>query len=157
MEISESAVIKIITSQRHSKAKDAYGLHNTFLKSHKESLACPIAHLINLSIRHSLFPSPWQKVVMSPVFKSGDKITNYRPINILSVISKVCEKWVAEQLTAHLNLGNAPLHPMQFGFRTNQSTETANCYFLESVKFKLDKGGVAGAVCLDFKFDTVNH
>ena len=38
MEISESAVIKIITSLRHSKAKDAYGLDNTFLKSHKESL-----------------------------------------------------------------------------------------------------------------------
>ncbi len=47
---------------------------------------------------------------------------------------------------------------MQFGFHTNHLTETANCYFLESVKSKLD-GGEIGAVFLDFKkaFDTVNH
>ena len=67
------------------------------------------------------------------------------------MISKVCEKWVAEQLTAHLNLGNTPLHPMQFGFCANHSTETANCYFLENVKSKLDRGGVVGAVFLDLK------
>ena len=98
---------------------------------------------------------------MSPIFKSGDKaiVSNYRLISIISVISKVCEKWVAEQLTAHLNLGNTPLHPMQFGFRANHSTKTANCYFLENVKSKLDRGGVVGAVFLDLKkaFDTVNH
>ena len=48
---------------------------------------------------------------------------------------------------------------MQFGFRANHSTEIANCYFLENVKSKLDRGGVVGAVFLDLKkaFDTVNH
>ncbi len=86
-------------------------------------------------------------------------VSNYRPISILSVISKVTEKWVAEQLKNHLNLGHTPLHPMQFGFRTNHSTETANCFLLEIIKSKLDKGGIVGAVFLDLKkaFDTVNH
>ncbi len=48
---------------------------------------------------------------------------------------------------------------MQFGFRANYSTEMANCYFTEKVKSLLDKGGVVGAVFLDFKkaFDTLNH
>lgn len=48
---------------------------------------------------------------------------------------------------------------MQFGFRKHHSTETANCFFVEQIKSLLDKGGVVGAVFLDFKkaFDTVNH
>ena len=48
---------------------------------------------------------------------------------------------------------------MQFGYRANHSTETANCFLLENVKLKMDKGGVVAAVFLDLKkaFDTVNH
>uniref|UniRef100_A0A146QFL4 Reverse transcriptase-like protein n=1 Tax=Fundulus heteroclitus TaxID=8078 RepID=A0A146QFL4_FUNHE len=48
---------------------------------------------------------------------------------------------------------------MQFGFRQNHSTETANCVFIETVKSLLDKTTCVGAVFLDFKkaFDTVDH
>ena len=85
-------------------------------------------------------------------------VANYRPISILPVVSKVAEKWVAKQLTTHLNTGHTPLHPLQFGFRANHSTDTANCYFLEGIKSRLDKGGIVGAVFLDLKkaFDTVD-
>lgn len=90
-EISESEVIKIITLLRNSK--DSYGLDTTFLKSHRDTLACPIAHLINLSVRQSTFPSSWKTAVVSLIYKSGDKtmVPNYRPISILSVIEK-CQK-----------------------------------------------------------------
>ena len=158
--ISELEVKKIITSLRNLKAKDSYGLDTTFLKSHRDALACPIAHLINLSIRQSTFPNTWKIAEVSPIRKFGDKtmVSNYSPISVLSVISKVSEKWVAEQLKSCLNFGHDPLHPMQFGFRTNHYTETANCFFLENIKSKLDGGGVVGAVFLDLKkaFDTVN-
>lgn len=48
---------------------------------------------------------------------------------------------------------------MQFGFRKNHSTETANCYFTEQIKSSLDEGGVVGAVLFDFKktFPMVSH
>lgn len=99
--------------------------------------------------------------MVTPIFKAGDKtlVENYRPISILPVISKVAEKWVAKQLTTHLSKGHTTLHPMQFGFRSNHSTETANCFFIENIKMNLDKGGVVGAIFLDFKkaFDTVDH
>ncbi|KAK0142318.1 putative RNA-directed DNA polymerase from transposon X-element [Merluccius polli] len=160
-EITESAVVEIMSSLRDSKAKDAYNMDTTFLKTHKDALVCPIVQLINLSIKQCIFPSNWKKAVVTPIFKAGDQsnVSNYRPISILPVVSKVAEKWVAQQLTAHLNSGHNPLHPLQFGFRPNHSTETANCYFLESVKSKLDAGGIVGAVFLDLKkaFDTVDH
>uniref|UniRef100_A0AAR2J957 Reverse transcriptase domain-containing protein n=1 Tax=Pygocentrus nattereri TaxID=42514 RepID=A0AAR2J957_PYGNA len=161
METTESAVLNIINSLRDSKAKDVYGLDTTFLKLHKGILASPIAKLINHSIRQGIFPSAWKSAVITPIFKAGDRtvVENYRPISILPAVSKVAEKWVVQQLTAHLNKSYTPLHSMQFGFRSNHSTETAICYFLEGVKSKLDKGGVIGAVFLDLKraFDTVNH
>ncbi len=47
---------------------------------------------------------------------------------------------------------------MQFGFRASHSTETANCFLLENIKLKMDKGGVVGHIFLDLKkaFDTVD-
>ncbi len=54
----------------------------------------------------------------STYIKTGDpaNVTNYGPISILPVVSKVIEKVVCNQLVQHLNLGHFPLHPMQFGF-----------------------------------------
>ena len=107
------------------------------------------------------FPKDWKWAIVVPVYKSGDTtdINNYRPISILPVMSKISEKCVAEQLTEHLNSSPFTLHPMQFGFRASHSTETANCFFVENIKSKMDKGGVVGAIFLDLKkaFDTVNH
>ena len=73
-------------------------------------------------------------------------------------MSKVLEKLAVEQLIYHLN-SNQLLHPMQHGFRSNHSTETATVYFIERVKSLMDRGGVVGAVFLDLRkaFDTVNH
>ena len=91
--------------------------------------------LLNLSIRHSVVPTKWK------VFKSGSKseINNYRPISILPVISKITEKWVAKQLVEHLSNGYTALHPMQFGFRTHHSTESAISMFVEKTKCLLDR------------------
>ena len=166
-EISELEVENIINSLRNSKAKDAFGLDSTFFKTHKQPLIKPLTHLINFSINQGIFPNSWKTAVVTPIFKAGDKtlVENYRPISILPVISKVAEKWVAKQLThlilihTHLSKGHTPLHPMQFGFRSNHSTETANCFFIENIKINLDKGGIVGAIFLDLKkvFDTVDH
>jgi len=51
------------------------------------------------------------------------------------------------------------MHPQQYGFRQNHSTESAICTLLENVVQPLDKGNIVGAVFLDLKraFDTVNH
>lgn len=121
----------------------------------------PIAHLVNLSITHSFFPTDWKHAIVIPIFKSGDRhvVSNYRPISLLPVISKVAEKVVINQLTDHINSCNPGLNPVQFGFRKLHSTETAVLHLTEQIRSVLDKGGVVGAVFLDLSkaFDTVNH
>lgn len=86
-------------------------------------------------------------------------MANYRPISILPTVSKIAEKWVASLLVEHLNKGDTPLHPMQFGFHAHHSTETALCTFTEKVKGLLDKNSCVSAAFLDLKkaFDTVDH
>lgn len=160
-EVSELKVLRILSSLKGSKAKDVFGLDSSFLKKHRESLSGPITKMVNASIREAVFPQVWKSAIITPIFKSGNatEVSNYRPISILPVVSKIAEKCVAEQLITHLNNTPFTLHPMQFGFRANHSTETANCFFLETVKAKMDKGGVIGAVFLDLRkaFDTISH
>jgi len=154
-------VTRIISSLKNSKAKDVYGLDTMFLKEFNECLSSPLTHIINRSINEGIYPKAWKTAIITPIHKTGDtsKVCNYRPISILPIVSKVIERYVVEQLTSHLSNSPFTLHPMQFGFRSNHSTETANCFFVENVKSKLDKGGVVGAIFLDLKkaFDTVDH
>lgn len=74
-------------------------------------------------------------------------------------MSKVLEKWTSDHLKNHLNKNSFHLHPLQFGFWSNHSTESANCYFIDKIKLSLDSNSIVGAVFLDLRkaFDTVNH
>ena len=76
--------------------------------------------LNNLENKRQIKPA-----VVVPLFKGGDPVmtSNYRPISILPMVSKVFEKLIAKQIINHLNNSSFPQHPMQFGFRANYSTE----------------------------------
>lgn len=134
-EISQQTVNKIIGSLKNSKSKDAFGLDSTLFKTHKETLSGPITKIINMSFRQSLCPKIWKPAIITPVLKSGKatEVTNYRPISILPVVSKIAERCVADQIVFYLNNSPYRLHPMQFGFRANHSTDTATCFFLLNV------------------------
>lgn len=159
--ICEVKTQAIINSLKISSTKDIYGMDSKMLKCLKEHLSYPITQIFNQSVLEGIFPTTWKTAIVTPIFKSKDprNISNYRPISILPVVSKVAEKCVSEQFVSFLNNSPFTLHPMQFGFRAHHSAETANCYFLETVRAMVDKGGVVGAVFLDLHkaFDTVNH
>lgn len=158
--ITKTKVEKIITVLNNSKAKDIYGLDTSFLKQYKDIFSDPLTIMINQSISEGIFPAALKPAIVTPIFKSGNKqdMNNYRPISILPAASKVLEKTVAEQLTTHFE-SQALLNPMQFGFRRKYSTDSACCYFLETIRAYVDRGRVVGAVFLDLRkaFDTVNH
>uniref|UniRef100_A0A8C8E3R6 Reverse transcriptase domain-containing protein n=1 Tax=Oryzias sinensis TaxID=183150 RepID=A0A8C8E3R6_9TELE len=159
--ITESDVSQTINLLKPSRCKDIFGLDTVMLKDLCSSLTRPITKIINLSLSQKTFPSTWKPAIVSPIFKSGDlhSMSNYRPISILPAVSKIAEKLVAKQIINHLDTTLYSLHPMQFGFRANYSTETATCFFTENIRILPDRGGVVGAVFLDLKkaFDTVNH
>jgi len=65
-----------------------------------------------------VFPDHLKIAVVKPLYKKGDKIrmTNYRPISLLTVFTKVFKKAMHSKLSHHLHANNI-LVTEQYGFR----------------------------------------
>lgn len=124
------------------------------------SVVGPLTYLINLSLTTGVFPDLWKNARICPVYKGGDSTdpSNYRPISILPVISKIIERAVFDQIYPFLN-DNSLLYKYQSGFRPNNSTLSALINITEDWLEAIDKGNYIGLVMIDLKkaFDTVNH
>ena len=122
-EISQGEFINIIDQMEPKNSLDLNGISTKILKSIKYEIATPLVHLFNTSIRTGKFPSKLKTSRTVPVFKSGDPLScdNYRPISLLSSISKILEKFVANQLVNHLEY-NKLIYEHQYGFQRGKST-----------------------------------
>ena len=95
-----------------------------------------------------------------PIHKGGpsEDPSNYRPISILPIVSKVIEKHVTKHLFAYLNKYKL-LHEAQSGFRKHHSCQTALIKLTNDWLSHIDKGNIFGAIFFDLKkaFDVVDH
>lgn len=75
--------------------------------------------LFNSLLKLSYFPTAWKKAKIIMIKKLGKDNTdpiNYRPISLLSSVSKIFEKIIHSRLICHLNATGAIPH-CQFGFK----------------------------------------
>lgn len=116
--------------------------------------------LINKSMSSGIFPSILKKALVIPLHKGGavDDVGNYRPISLLSNLSKIFEKIVCNQLKNSFETKNI-FHANQYGFRSGRSTESAMVNLLTDVYSSLDEGNLYFSLFLDLKkaFDSVSH
>jgi hypothetical protein len=95
-----------------------------------------------------------------PIYKAGNRldVDNYRPISLLSSISKILEKIVAEKLLFHLT-NNDLLYTHQYGFIPKRSAEHNLLHILNYVTAALNDGNYCVGVFLDLKkaFDVCSH
>jgi len=63
-----------------------------------------VTHLFNISITLGELPDEWKMARVSPIPKSGNHSDpgNYRPISLLSLLSKLLEKHIHHLLATHL-------------------------------------------------------
>ena len=89
-------------------------------------LGAVLVHLFTLSMNNGVVPRDMLVGKVTTIFKSGDpmQMSNYRPISILPVLSKVLEKLIYSRVMNHLQKYNY-LTRSQYGFRTGCSTEGA--------------------------------
>ena len=73
----------------------------------------------------STVPPTWKPAIITPVFKKGaaGAVSNYRPISLTCVASKIMERIIAKQIYVHL-LENNLLSSAQHGFVKGRSTCT---------------------------------
>ena len=95
-----------------------------------------------------------------PLFKSGkrNKFENYRPISILSILSKILEQEGHHKLLCYLE-ENSILHPCQHGFRSGKSTLTALLSVFNKWLEGMDNSKISAVVFLDLAkaLDTISH
>jgi hypothetical protein len=93
-------VKKVIGKLANKNSCDVNGVSTKMIKSVGNEISLPLSHIINLSLTNGVFPSQLKNCCVIPIFKAGDhtECDNYRPISLLSSISKVLEKIVSEKL-----------------------------------------------------------
>ena len=106
--------------------------------------------MINVSFNRGIFPNFLKVANVIPIHKKGEKLdsNNYRPISLLSNISKLFEKSMHIRLTSFLRK-NKILFSYQFGFRSNYSTNHALVSLTEMTRNAIDNGNFACSVFID--------
>ena len=132
----------------------------TFLK-HTADIITPVLSLIfQQSLDRGEIPTDWRNANIVPIYKKGDRKTpsNYRPVSLTAVISKMLEHIVVSQIMDYLDKGNI-LHENQHGFRARRSCESQLLMTTDDIARHLDKGQQVDMGILDFSkaFDKVPH
>jgi len=153
-------VKKIIRSLKPKLSSDAQGVSSKMVKFVGNEIATPLSHIFNLSLLTGDFPTKLKLCRVIPLFKAGNanECDNYRPISLLSSISKILEKIVAQKLVNHLT-SNDLLYAHQYGFLPNRSTEHNLMQIVNYISQALNEGNFCLAVFLDLRkaFDVCDH
>lgn len=157
--VTQNDVVKIFASLKSASS----GWDGISLDAIKKSFACfiePLTHCMNLSLMSGIVPNELKIARVIPLFKSGDisLFSNYRPVSILPLFSKILERLMYVRLLSFVN-ENGLLYKFQFGFREGHSPELALIYLIDKISNSLENGEYVLGVFLDFSkaFDTVNH
>ena len=130
------------------------------MKLSAQTIAIPLVRIFNQSIKSGRLPEDFKtaKIIPIPKIKNSQELNTFRPISLLSTISKVLERAVHSQLMNYLNKENL-MNERQSGFRSKHSTSTCLTEICDMLYDNLDKGRYTGAVFLDLKkaFDIIPH
>ena len=150
----------IIKEMNTSKCIGPYSIPTSILKTFSSILCEPLTTIINTSLEEGIFPDLLKIANVCPIFKKKDrtKCENYRPISLLSNLSKIFER-VMHNRTADFLEKHDAIYKLQFGFRKQYSTNHDLLSIEESIRKSMDsKGYTCGVfVNLEKAFDTVNH
>ena len=154
-------ILRIITSLNNSKSTGPNSIPTEILKLLAPILCYPLKEIINISFATGVYPDKLKLAEVIAVFKQkGDPrlFSNYRPISLLSNINKIFEKLVHFRLYSFLEIHQC-IYELQFGFRTEHSTNHALMSLTETIRAALDSSNFACGIFVDFQkaFDTVDH
>ena len=130
------------------------------LKETAEILSVPLALLFARSLEEGVVPDDWRKANVTPIFKAGSKLSpgNYRPVSLTSIVCKVMESIIRDNIVDHLKR-NHLIHASQHGFMSSMSCQTNLLEYLDVLTKLIDAGHAVDVLYLDFAkaFDKVPH
>ena len=152
-------ISEIISNLKNKKSTGYDEVPVILLKKCSSELSEIIATILNKSIELGEFPKRLKISVIIPVYKKDDplQIQNYRPIALLSIISKIMEKAVSVRMIKFLETHKI-FACNQHGFREGRSTETATLNFIQYINEKMEKKEYIIGLFFDLSraFDSLN-
>ena len=154
-------VKKVIMNLDSSKASGPDCIPVVVLKNCEPELSYILAKLFNNCLKESCFPDCWKVSSVVPLFKNvGERSTakNYRPVSLLSMVSKVFEKLVNNRIVDHQEKCGL-FSDFQYGFRFSRSTAYLLTVVSDRIARAFNRSGATRAVALDISkaFDRVWH
>lgn len=157
---TQSAVRRALRSLDIRKASGPDGIPAVVLKTCAAELTPVLTRLFERSYATATVPSSWKVALVHPIPKKGDRSdpSNYRPIAITSLLSKVMERVINLQLLGYLE-EHQLISDRQYGFRHGRSAGDLLVYLTHRWAEAIESKGEALAVSLDIAkaFDRVWH
>ncbi len=136
------------------------GVPSIVLKNCASLLTPCLVKLFRLCLSTSTFPACWKYAYLQPVPKKGDRSnpSNYRPIALLSCLSKAFASILNRKIQKHISTSDL-LSDRQYGFRKGRSTGDLLSLLTASCSSSLSRFGETLSVTLDISkaFDRVWH
>ena len=158
--LSVYEVYNSLLKLKQSKSRGMDGIDGKILKIAAPIISDSLTYIYNKCLEKNIFPKAFKIAKVVPLHKSGSKNdpTNYRPISLLSVLSKPLEKHLNYHILSHLNK-NHFIHQCQSGFRKNHSCHTALINIMDSWLTNINRNEFTGVLYADFKkaFDMIDH
>lgn len=151
----------ILLSRKNKKAPGQDSITNFVLKQLSNKSIVSLTILLNKMLMLSYFPESWKIAKVLAIHKPGKDSTlakSYRPISLLSSLSKAFEKIILVRINQYITSNNIIINE-QFGFRPNHSTTHQLVRLAEHITEKFNSKQHTGMVLLDIEkaFDTVWH
>ena len=153
-----SEVYGILSTLKERKASGLDGISPRLLKFCAGGISESLCSLFNRSFDEGHFPKAWRSALVVPIFKKGaaNNPSNYRPIALLSTVSKVMERIVHNKLYRFLRPW---LNHNQSGFKKKDGTVPQLVRLVQTWSEAIDQSQYVGVVFFDLKkaFDRVWH
>ena len=151
-------VMKVINNLNVAKTCQVNDIPTKVIKINKDIFANFITDHFNYCIANGEFPDELKHADVIPVHKKNEKCnkTNYRPVSILTNISKIYEKLLYDQLSKYFD---SLLATNQCEFRKGFSSQYCLLVMLEKFKEAIDRGNQFGTLLTDLSkaFDCIDH
>ena len=136
--------------------------HRWYWSSHPQVLCYPLYQPLSLPfqkcILHCCFPAEWKLYWITPIYKSGDlaNVSNYRPISLLSSISKVLERLIFNHILVFIS---PQLSNLQNGFIPGRSCLQQLLLTIFTIYNNYSNDIQTDIIFLDFKnaFNSISH
>lgn len=153
--------IKNIILKLNSTSANGYDqISSKFCKKYIDQISVIFNNIIKSSLSNAKFPDCLKIASVTPIYKGGCRTDpgNQRPVSVLPLPSKIYESVLKNQITLFVNENNI-IHPNQFGFISNSSTNSACIQLNNKIRYGLDNRKFVSCFFLDIRkaFDCVIH